>query len=293
MEIHQLRYFCAVARTGSFTRAAEQESVAQPSLSQQIRKLEREIGSPLFERLGRRNRLTPYGEAFLPHAAAILRQLAEAEALAMALKQGVQGRLRIGVIPTILPFWLAPRIGTFAEQFPDVDLQLTETITQRLIEQLQSGELDAAVVSLPIQSPDIICSELFRENLCLIVPPTHSFATSDSARLQDLDKERMLLLREGHCLRGDVLTACTRARVEFASVFETDQIASIVPLVATGFGISLIPQMAAAQAVGCKVVSLDQKSFRRIGYLRARHHFVSKPMKSFFTWLRTLDHPQS
>ncbi|HVJ04515.1 MAG TPA: LysR family transcriptional regulator [Candidatus Saccharimonadales bacterium] len=290
MEINQLRYFCAVASTGSFTKAAEQEDIAQPSLSQQIRKLEREIGSPLFERLGRHNRLTPYGEALLPQAQSILRQIAEAEACVTNLRQGVQGRLRIGVIPTILPYWLAPRLGEFTAQFPDVDLQLREATTQRLIESLQAGELDAAVASLPVQSPDIVCSELFRESLCLAVSPHHSFADADSARLKDLADERMLLLREGHCLRDNVLTACTRAKVEFVSVFETDQIASIFPLVSTGFGISLIPAMAAAHASGCKIVPLERGSFRRIGYLRANHHFVSKPMKEFFSWLRSLEH---
>jgi LysR family hydrogen peroxide-inducible transcriptional activator len=290
MEVNQLRYFCAVAHTGSFTKAAEQEGIAQPSLSQQIRKLEREIGSPLFERLGRRNRLTPSGEALLPHAQTILRQIAEAQTLVVDLRKGVHGPLRIGVIPTILPYWIAPRIGDFTAQFPEVDVQLKEATTHRLIESLQAGELDAAVASLPIQSPDIVCSELFREDLCLLVPPTHSMAASSSARLKDLHTERMLLLREGHCLRDNVLTACTRANVDFESVFETDQIASIFPLVATGFGISLIPSMAATHADGCKVVSLERTSFRRIGYLRANHHFVSKPMKAFFTWLRSIDH---
>ncbi len=290
MDITQLRYFCAVATTGSFTKAAEQENVTQPSLSQLILKFEREIGFPLFERLGRRNRLTPYGEALLPQAQSILRQIAEAEACLANLRHGVQGPLRIGVIPTILPYWLAPRLGEFTAQFPEVDLQLHETTTQRLIESLQAGELDAAVAGLPIPSPDIICSELFRESLCLAVSPQHSFADADSARLKDLAAERMLLLREGHCLRDNVLTACTRANVEFLSVFETDQIASIFPLVATGFGISLIPAMAAPHASGCKIVPLERTSFRRIGYLRANHHFVSKPMKEFFSWLRSLDH---
>jgi LysR family transcriptional regulator, hydrogen peroxide-inducible genes activator len=290
MELTQLRYFCAVARTGSFTRAAEREGVAQPSLSQQIRKLEDEVGSPLFERLGRHNRLTPYGETLLPEAEAILRQVAEAEFRVSALRQGVRGRLRVGVIPTILPYWLAPRLGGFLEQFPEVDLHLTEATTSRLIESLQSGDLDTAVVSLPIQSPEMICSELFREELRLVVGRHHPLAKEKAARLKELNSERMLLLREGHCLRDNVLTACTRARAEFVSVFETDQIASIFPLVASGFGVSLIPAMAASHAEGCHTVPLDRPSFRRIGYLRAGHHFVSQPMKEFFAWLRALDH---
>ncbi len=291
MELNQLRYFCAVARTGSFTKAAEQEGIAQPSLSQQIRKLEDEVGSPLFERLGRHNRLTPFGETLLPEAEAILRQVAEAEFRLTALKEGVQGKLRVGVIPTILPYWLAPRLGGFLERFPDVDLHLTEATTARLIEALQAGDLDTAVVSLPIQSPEIVCSELFREGLCLVVGQGHPLAGAAAVRLKELVSERMLLLREGHCLRDDVLTACTRARAEFVSVFETDQIASIFPLVASGFGVSLIPAMAAPHAEGCRTVQLERASFRRIGYLRAGHHFVSQPMKEFFAWLRALEHP--
>jgi LysR family hydrogen peroxide-inducible transcriptional activator len=288
MEIDQLRYFCAVASTGSFTKAAAQESISQPSLSQQIRKLEREFGLPLFERLGRQNKLTHSGEVFLPQAEAILRQIADAKAHVTSLKEGVQGRLRIGVIPTILPYWVAPRMGEFTAKFPDVDLELIEATSHILIEKLQAGELDVAVTSLTVQSPDLVRSELFRENLWLIVSPQHPFAQSKSARIEDLETDRMLLLREGHCLREDILTACTRAKVKFESVFETDQIASIFPLVAAGFGISLIPTMAAADARNCKLVPLERSTFRRIGYLRTRRRFVSKPMKAFVAWLRTI-----
>lgn len=288
MELHQLRYFCAVARTGSFTRAAEQEGIAQPTLSQQIQKLEHEIGAPLFERLGRHNRLTPYGEALLPEAENILRQVAEAGLRLASLKTGVRGRLRVGVIPTILPYWIALHLSEFLQRFPEVEVQLTESTTSRLIESLQSGELDAAVASLPIPSPDIVCSELFREKLFLAVSRQHRLARLPSVGLKDLQQERLLLLREGHCLRDSVLTACTRAKAEFSAVFETDQLESIFALVSTGFGVSLVPAMAAARATGCKVVALEQSSFRRIGYLRASHHFVSKPMKEFLAWLKMI-----
>jgi LysR family hydrogen peroxide-inducible transcriptional activator len=288
MEFHQLRYFRAVAHTGSFTKAAEQEGITQPSLSQQIHRLEDEVGAPLFERLGRQNRLTPYGEALLKDAEAILRMVGGAEDRLNSLKTGVQGRLRIGVIPTILPYWIAPRISEFTQRFPDVDLQLNEFTTARLIEGLRAGELDAGIASLPVQSEEMICSELFRERLCLAVPRGHALAKEKTARFKDLFGERMLLLREGHCLRDDVLTACTRAKAELESVFETDQLASIFPLVATGFGVSILPAMATAGAADCAVLSLERASFRRIGYLRAGNHFVSKPMKEFFAWLRTI-----
>src|SRR5229473_3544620 len=109
MEVHQLRYFCAVAREGSFTRAAEEEGVAQPSLSQQILKLEAEVGAPLFERLGRSVRLTQCGELLLPQAHAILRQLTDARQSVQGLLGSVKGRLAVGAIPTAMPYFLAKR----------------------------------------------------------------------------------------------------------------------------------------------------------------------------------------
>ncbi|HJX83807.1 MAG TPA: LysR family transcriptional regulator, partial [Candidatus Angelobacter sp.] len=122
MEIHQLRYFCAVVRAGSFTRAAEQMGIAQPSLSQQIRALEKQIGTPLFERLGRSVRLTPYGEALRQPAIEILQKVAEAESSLVNLQDGMRGRLRVGVVPTIMPYFVAPQIGEFLKRFPDLDL---------------------------------------------------------------------------------------------------------------------------------------------------------------------------
>jgi LysR family transcriptional regulator, hydrogen peroxide-inducible genes activator len=275
MEIHQLRYFCAIVRTGSFTRAAEQLGIAQPSLSQQIRALEKQVGTPLFERLGRSVRLTASGEA-LRHRALD------------NLQEGVRGRLRIGVIPTIMPYWIAPRIGDFLKRFPELDLQLTEETTPRLVEQLQSGDLDIAVARLPVRNPDIACSELFREPLFLAVPLNHPFARKRSVDLHDLSRERLLLLKEGHCLRDDVLMACTQARADLRSVFETNQLTSIFQLVRSAFGLTLVPAMASSHAEGCTLVPLRESSFRRIGYLRASRHFVSKPMREFVAWLRKI-----
>jgi LysR family hydrogen peroxide-inducible transcriptional activator len=288
MEIHQLRYFCAVVRAGSFTRAAEQLGITQPSLSQQIRVLEKKVGNPLFERLGRSIRLTAYGEALSHRALNILQQVAEAQSSLANMQKGVRGKLRLGVIPTIMPYLIAPRIGEFLSRFPEVELQFTEDTTPRLIEQLQSGDLDLAVSGLPVRNPDIICSELSREPLFLAVAEDHPIAREISIDLQELRNERFLLLKEGHCLREDVLMTCLRARAGLRSVFETDQLASIFQLVRSGFGLTVVPAMASSHAAGCKLVPLRGNSYRRIGYLRARRHFVTRPMREFTAWLRTL-----
>jgi LysR family hydrogen peroxide-inducible transcriptional activator len=286
MEMNQLRYFCAVVRAGSFTRAAEQERIAQPSLSQQIRKLETQLGVPLFERLGRTTRLTPFGEALLVEATAILQHVSGAESAIAALQDGVRGRLRVGAIPTILPFLLAPRLGEFRDLHPDIEIMLSEDMTRRLIERIQSGDLDIALAALPIKNPDIVCSELFREPLMVAVGRNHRLARGGPVDLAEVRHERMLLLKDGHCFRQDVLTACTRAKIEFHSIFESDQFASIFPLVASGFGVSLVPTMAASQAKDCKILPLVKPAFRRVGYVQARQRFASKPKQAFIAWIR-------
>ena len=288
MELHQLRYFCAVASTGSFTRAAEQQRIAQPSLSQQIRKLETELGVRLFERLGRTTRLTPYGEALLAEATVILQHVSGAESAIAALQDGVRGRIRVGAIPTILPFFLAPRLGEFRDLHPEIDIVLTEDMTRGLIERLQSGDLDIALAALPIKNPEVVCSELFREPLMVAVGGEHRLAKAGSVDLAEVRLERMLLLKDGHCFRQDVLTACTRAKVEFQSIFESDQFASIFPLVASGFGVSLVPAMACSQARDCKILPLAKPAFRRIGYVQTRRRYASKPKQAFIQWLREL-----
>ena len=292
MEFHQLRYFCAVAKTANFTRAAERLGISQPSLSQQIGRLEKKIGAPLFVRLGRTVRLTAYGEALLPRALEILKEISETETSLSNLQEGTRGVLRVGVIPTIMPYWIAPQIHNFCDKFPDLDIQLSERVTARLVEDVQAGLLDLAVLSLPIPNPDVVCSELFREPLFLAVARNHPLAKSKVVSLQDLDAERLLLLREGHCFRENVMTACTRASAQVESVFETDQLGSIFPLVASGFGITLIPAMAAACAAGCVLVPVSQGSVRRIGYIRSRRQYAGKPMRAFVQWLKTIAAPK-
>ncbi len=287
MEIHQLRYFCAIVRAGSFTKAAEQLGIAQPSLSQQIKRLEKNLGSPLFERLGRSVRLTAAGEGLHTMALGILQQVAEAETRIAALNEGY-ATLRIGVIPTIMPYFIARTIGDFTRRFPRINLQFREETTSQLVQSLQAGEIDLAVVSLPVPKADIVCSELFREELLLVVPRKHRLSGHPLVNLQDLRNERLLLLKEGHCLRDDVLTACTRAKAELRSVFETNQMESIFELVRSGFGLSVVPKMASSNAAGCTLVRLHKKSFRRIGYIRARRHLVSRPMREFISWLRSI-----
>jgi LysR family hydrogen peroxide-inducible transcriptional activator len=286
MEFHQLRYFCAVARTGSFTRAAAEEGVAQPSLSQQIVKLEQTLGSKLFDRLGRSVQLTEYGRTLLPQALAILRQVNEARSTLDSLRRGVGGHLSVGCIPTLTPYFLAPRLCDFARRFPDVELRLMEETTPKLVELLQAGKLDLALVGLPVNSPQMLCSELFREPILVVVGTGHRLAAQDQVKMTDLRGEKMLLLKEGHCFRDDALRICSRARMPFDAMFETDQFSSIFPIVASGLAITLAPLMAAHTAGDCRLLPLERETFRRVGYIRVRRHIAGAAQSAFVKWLR-------
>ena len=286
LDLRVLEYFCAVARTSSFTRAADELGVSQPSLSEQIKKLEGLLGAQLFERLNRRIELTPLGEALLPKARALLEEAAALPLILESLREGVRGELRIGAIPTILPYFLAPRLRQFVDAFPEVNLHLREATTPDLIEQIQDGVLDLAILSVPVEGQGLVMSELFREPLSLAVADDHPLATAESVDLRRLSTERLLVLKEGHCLREETLTVCQRARVKFAGQFEADQFASIFELIRSGFGVSIVPEMARLSALGCRLIPLEQKASRKIGFIRLEKHYVSKPLDAFIVFLR-------
>jgi len=230
--------------------------------------------------------LTEYGRTLLPQAQAILRQANEARSSLESLRRGVGGHLSVGCIPTLTPYFLAPRLSDFAHRFPDVELRLLEETTPKLVELLQAGKLDLALVALPVNSPEMLCSELFREPIWVVVGMHHRLAAQGQVKLPDLRGEKMLLLKEGHCFRDDALRICRRVRMPFHAMFETDQFSSIFPIVASGLGITLAPQMAAQTARECRLLALERETFRRIGYIRVRRHVVGAAQKAFVSWLR-------
>jgi LysR family transcriptional regulator, hydrogen peroxide-inducible genes activator len=202
------------------------------------------------------------------------------------LLAGVKGRLAVGSIPTVMPYLVANRISGFLKEYPDVDLQLVENTTSRLVDGLQVGDLDLAVLSLPLSIPEIVCGELFREQILLAVPPNHRLAQLKVVALRELRQERLLLLREGHCFRDNSLAACRKARITPNAIFESDQFASIFALVATGAGVSLVPAMAVPGAKGCSLLPIEPESSRRIGYAHVRRQFRPPAQKAFIEWLK-------
>ena len=292
MQIHQLRYFCAVARTGNFTRAAEHEHVAQPSLSQQVLKLEDELGAKLFDRLGRTARLTQFGAAFLPRAQAILRQLGAAKVEIQEMTGSEKGRVVVGAIPTIAPYFLPERLTHFARRYPEVHVNVVEEITSVLLQNLHDSNIDLALVALPIAGEGLICEELLCEAMYVVLPQRHRLASQASVSLRQIESERFLLLKEGHCFRDNAIAACRRARMQPNVVFESGQFATILAMISAGMGISLVPAMAVEARRGCKFVPVvDTAAHRKIGIVRLKQHFSTRVERAFLEHLRQSTRP--
>ena len=245
MEMHQLRYAVAVARTGNFSRAAEQCHVSQPSLSQQILKLEEELGERLFDRTKREARPTPHGEAFLRRALRILEEVDAAHREAEEAKQLLSGTVTIGAIPTIAPYLLPGAIESFLGLFPGIEVVIHEETTAGLLKLLHRHEIDFCVMSPPFPMDRIEAIRLMEEELRLALPPLHALGRKKSISAGDLSGERLIVLQEGHCLGDQVLGFCTRGDLKPRISFRSAQLETIRSMVSAGMGLSLVPEMAA------------------------------------------------
>jgi|SRR5438270_154855 len=288
MEVHQLRYFCAVSETGSFTRAAEREQVAQPSLSQQIMKLEEELGVRLFDRLGRSVRLTGFGQVFLPRARAILVELKAAKDEVAERQSSVSGPVSIGVIPTIAPYFLPLPVALFSRKYPQAGITVVEDVTVRLMDRLRAGQIDVAILALPMRGHDIETFPLRTERLFAILPRNHRLSKKRKVQLKDLRDQPFLLLREDHCFRETAIEVCKRARVMPHIVFESGQFSSILAMVGAGLGISIVPEMALEQRPDCSsVLVADERATRTIGVITLKGRYLSRVQRAFLAHLQT------
>lgn len=271
MEFNQLRYVCAIAETGSFSRAAERCHVAQPSLSQQVLKLEQDLGAKLFDRLGRSVRLTEAGRAFLPHARSILHQMEAARAGIEDRCTDVRGSVAVGAIPTIAPYLIPRYIAAFAKQYPEARLRIVEETTPVLVESLRNLSIDLAILALPLRRKEFELFPLRTEPLFAVLPSNHPRAAQKSISLKDLRGEAFVMLRDGHCFRDLSIAACANARVTPRIAFESGQFSSLLGMVAAGVGVTLVPEMAIDKNADCR--------FIRIGDVRATRTIVAAVLR--------------
>src|SRR5262245_28580018 len=293
MELHQLRYFVAVAQAGGFSRAAERCFVSQPSLSQQIKKLEENLRHRLFERLGRRVVLTDAGRALLERATAILAAIDDTDRLIRDGNNSGGGQLSIGAIPTVAPFILPPVLERFLRSNPSVEVTVHEDLTANQVEAVAAAERDLALVALPILDDRLEAEALFTEPLYLALPRQHSLARRRRVSLDDVRDEPFIVLNEVHCLGEQILSFCHANGCQPRIACRSAQIATVQALIASGQGISILPDMARRADRDRRRVYhklAGDPLARTIAVIRHRHRYHSPAAERFLTALRGRAH---
>jgi DNA-binding transcriptional LysR family regulator len=243
MELHQLRYFLAIAQHGTFTAAAEACHVSQPSLSAQVAKLENELGGALFERSRHGSRLTSRGIVFRPRALEALAQLESGRSELEELAGLTRGEVTLGCLPTTGAYLLPEILRTFRESHPLIQVRLREESSPILGTALRELEVDLAIMDEAGLGPGVHAEVLFREPLLVAVPPGHPFAGRKKIELGKLSGEPLVIMKSGHGFRTIVLDALARAGVQPRVVYESAGIDTVQALVEAGLGLSLVPTM--------------------------------------------------
>lgn len=286
MELHQLRYFVAVARTRNFSRAAERCRVAQPSLSQQIIKLEEELGEKLFERTKRTVALTPAGEIFRAHAERVLDEVELAGESVREVSGMLRGRVVLGALPTVAPYYLPGRLRAFSDAYPGIEVVVHEDTTGALVRAVMGKEIDLALLSLPIERAGVATEEFFEEPLLVAMPTDHRLASRRTLTLDDLAEEPFILMQEGHCLAGQALQFCRLNGFAPRVSFRSAQIETVLAFVAEGWGVSIVPEMARKPDMkGVRYRALGGMT-RSIGIVHREARPLSRAARTLVEFLR-------
>jgi DNA-binding transcriptional LysR family regulator len=245
VQLRQLEYFAAVAETRHFTRAAESVHVAQPSLSKQIRTLERELGTPLFRRARGNVTLTAAGETLLPLARRILADADNARVQVQELVGLARGRLRLGATPSLSTVLLPDALRRFCSAYPGIDIHVEERGGRDLVRLLAQGDLDLALIILPLQSrdPALVTTAILREPLVVAAPADGSLVRARSVRVRDLGRHPLVIFRDGYDLREVTLAAFRRERIEARIAVEGGELDAVLAFVEAGLGVAVVPSM--------------------------------------------------
>lgn len=245
MNLRELQYLVALAEHRNFGRAAEVCLVSQPTLSTQIRKLEEELGVALVERAPRNVLLTTAGVEIVERARRALHEVEQIRVAARRCSQPGAGSVRLGVFPTLGPYLLPHVVQRIGERFPRLELLLIEDKSDQLLDQLEEGRLDAAILATPIQNAQLHCEGLFDEPFLLAVPCGHPLARRTAIDVADLADQDLMLLEDGHCLREQALDVCRLTGGVEAARFRATSLETLRQMVMAGSGITLLPQLAA------------------------------------------------
>jgi LysR family hydrogen peroxide-inducible transcriptional activator len=250
LKLKDLRYLVAVADTRHFGRAAAKCFISQPTLSSQLRKLEEYLGVQLIERRPRRVTLTEAGEDIAKRARSMLEGADAIVTLALTRRDPLAGQLRLALLPTIGPYLLPQVALKIRKALPRLELMLYEYRTEPMLERLRHGEIDVGILALPVHDDALATRELYREPFVAALPAGHRLATRSRVRAEDLQGETLLLLEDGHCLRDQALAVCSRSGANEKQDFRATSIETLRQMVATGVGVTLLPELASVGAYG-------------------------------------------
>jgi len=290
MELDQLRYFLRAAERGNFTRAAEDLAISQPALSRSIQKLESELGQPVFERKTRSVSLTEAGMLLQSRAQQVLTILEDTKA--EIVDDGESGRVRVGAIPTIAPYFLPKILQQFSDEHPKATLVVQESTTDALLKSCTQGDIDLAILALPVPAKYLEVEELFEEELLLVLPPNHALVKKAKIRLSDVEPYPFVLLDEAHCLSDSIVSFCRQRAFHPVAVERTSQLAMVQELVSLSHGVSMIPAMARKLDQSDRRVyrSLTgRKPTRKVAVVWNPYRFQSRLLKAFRKRLRLRD----
>ncbi|QDV62393.1 LysR family transcriptional regulator [Crateriforma conspicua] len=267
MDLDQLRYFQCVAETGNFTEAATRLNLSQSALSRSIQRLEEEFGQPFFERKPRSVELTDAGVLFQRSATQILRIVEDTQA--EITDDGETGKIRVGAIPTIAPYFLPDLLKQFSDAFPRSHLIVHESTTEELLKKIKQGEIDIAILAEPVTEKYVEVRRLFAEELVLLLPPGHRLCEKKRIRLSDIEDEPFVMLDEAHCLSDNITTFCREQSVWPVAVENANQLATVQELVSLSHGVSMIPEMAR------RLDQCDRRVYRSLGKPRPSRTIVA------------------
>jgi LysR family hydrogen peroxide-inducible transcriptional activator len=281
MNLRDLHYLIAVADLRSFGQAAERCFISQPTLSTQIKKLEDELGIQIFERTNKKVLPTELGEQIIASARRILKEQNAIKELAATAQNPLAGNLRLGAFPTLAPYLFPSLIPLIRQALPLVRLILVEEKTEPLLNQLRNGQMDCALMAMPIHDDFLDCEELFEDEFLLAVPEGHPLAEKPEVDQEALQGETLLLLEEGHCLRGQALQICQAAGVGEEQDVRATSLETLRQMVRAGTGITFMPHLAVREETGIRYLPFARPApKRKIGLVwrstSARKQVISK-----------------
>ncbi|MDQ0298947.1 DNA-binding transcriptional LysR family regulator [Salibacterium salarium] len=289
MDVKQLYYFLEVEKWGSFTKASKELKIAQPAISKAIQNLEKELELPLFIREKRYIRLTMEGELLKKHADVLLQNIHQAKKELREVKEGIRGTVKIGIPSMVGSYYFPEKLAWFKEIYPQLDIELYEAGTTVIEQAILDGALEIGTVVQNDVSPELEVHPFLKEQLMIVVPPSHRFAVRTSVGLTELAAEPLILFKEGYYQRKIIEQASQLSSSPVQIAFETNQISLAKSLAARGFGVTVFLHMVVRPDENLIAIPFDPPIHLTLGLAHKKGHPPSTANASFLSFLKSIE----